>query len=114
METKRPPIITLICVLAMLGAVFTLIGLSVPGIRQPLAQQFGIWFVPLVIVQLSGGIASIVGLWMMRKWGLYLYVALTALGIVIDVVAGEGDRAGGYFIPIFVIIMGFRYSKRMT
>jgi hypothetical protein len=114
METKRPPIITLICILAMLGAVFTLIGLSVPGIRQPLAQQFGIWFVPLAIVQLGSGIASIVGLWMMRKWGLYLYVALTALGIVIDALVGGGNQAGGYLVPFLVIITGFRHLKRMT
>lgn len=113
-EIRRTPIVLLVCVLSSLGAAFTLVGLLMPGIRNPLAQQspLGIAFLPLAFLQLGLNIAAIVSLWKMRKYGVYLYAGLAIWGFVFDAITGV-FHVTNYVIPAVLILLLLMSLKKM-
>ncbi len=59
------------------------------------------------------GLVSMVGLWKMRLWGLYLYIAITVITQVVLISLGAWNFYG-LIVPNLVIFTGFKYKKQLT
>jgi len=77
---KRPFVLTIICVLYLFIFVREFIKLITPvGYSAALAELPG-WFVlSQLIIFYPIGITSVLGVWFMRRWGLYIFGFLTLL-----------------------------------
>src|SRR5262245_41548280 len=104
---KRPIAITIICVIGFIGSAF-----AIPLIFTDLAASVGAWYPPFLAASAGVGFASMGGMWMMRKWGVYLYAALTALAQVVMAVMGVWT-VGSVVIPGAVIAIGFANLAKM-
>jgi hypothetical protein len=113
MESKRPLLITIFCIVGFIGAVFVALGLFIPAISQSLAQQYGASFIVVTFISLVLGLAGLIGMWLMRKWGVYAYTAMAVLSIGYGLIAGLSGGILSYIIPVVVVITGFAYLKRM-
>jgi hypothetical protein len=69
---RRPPIITVICILKMIG---TLVSIFV--IFSEEAKLTASWFPAFLTIELLITYVWIWGVWKMRKWGVYTYLAWT-------------------------------------
>ena len=112
---KRPTIITVFCVIGFISG-FISLGLTLLSSRDFngfSVETYGAWYMPFVVVNMILYLVSVVGYWKMRKWGVYLYTALFAIGTIVGVVAGVPFTILGVIVPIAVIIIGFTYLKGM-
>jgi hypothetical protein len=132
---KRPDIITALCgyffvtwamllvrVIVIVATNFSVVK-TIPA--KQLLAAFGLGATS-DIVFLALSIVAVVGLWSMKKWGVYLY-ALTILGFIVYTVV-MGLRADvpfqwtdfvagiiiGFIVPIVTVAFGFKYLKRMA
>jgi len=106
-STRRPIPITVICVIAAVGALFT-----IPLIFSQAAVSIGAWYPPYLAFSAVVGLACTIGLWLMRKWGVYLYAAFMVVNQI--VLAGEGVwNILALVIPLIVVVVGFAYLSRM-
>jgi hypothetical protein len=74
-ECRRPILLTLICVFAVVGAVMNLWRV----IFGP-PSKLGEWFLPSLAISSIVGIIAMVGVWQMRCWGAYTYIGLCIVG----------------------------------
>lgn len=73
-KAKRPASITIICIIALIGAIYI-----VPLVFSPKAQQVGPWYPAYLGFSIVIGLVCIAGLWMMKKWAAYTYTAFLIL-----------------------------------
>jgi glycerol-3-phosphate acyltransferase PlsY len=104
---RRPVAITVICVLCAIGALIT-----IPLIFSEVARSIGAWYPPYLAFSAVVGLACTVGLWLMRKWVIYLYTALVVLNQIVLFSMGVWNVLA-LAIPLVVIIVGFIYLSRM-
>lgn len=104
---KRPVAITVICVIGVIGALFT-----VPLIFSDAASSIGSWYPPFLAAASAIGLACMVGLWMMRKWAVYAYTALAVAGQAILLATGLFSPIG-LILPAIVVVVMFMYISRM-
>lgn len=84
-EFHRPIFLTLICIFAMLGAVLNL----VRAVVGP-PSKLGDWFLPSLAVSSIVCVIAMMGVWHMRRWGVYTYIALCVVGqIALIVMVGH-------------------------
>jgi len=103
----RPVPITVICVISFIGAL-----LVVPMIFSEIARSIGGWYPPLLAISALIGLACTIGLWMMRKWAVYVYTAFAALNQLIMIVMGAWNPIA-LIIPGIVIVVMFIYISKM-
>lgn len=104
---KRPVAITIICILGFIGAALTLPALFIEQVRN-----IAPWYPVLLVASTAIGLACMIGLWMMRKWAVYTYTALTLVGQVILIMTGLWN-VFSLIIPAIIIIVMFVYLPRM-
>jgi hypothetical protein len=104
---KRPIAITIICILGFIGAALTLPALFLEEVRN-----IAPWYPVLVVVSSVIGLACMIGLWMMQKWAVYAYTALTAAGQVILIATGLWN-VFSLILPAIIVIVMFMYLSRM-
>jgi hypothetical protein len=116
-SSQRPVAITVICiimaVLVVLGAI-GLITLMTAATAAGLTPTAGSMIYSVASVVLTG--VSAWGLWMMKKWGLYLYTALFVVGLIMSfITAGVGGISIiSNLIPLVVVVICWVYQARMT
>jgi Sec-independent protein secretion pathway component TatC len=71
-------------------------GPSIQRTMQGLGVQVAGWYYPVMGVISLLNMAAVVGIWQWKKWGVYLYVGLSVLSIVLSVIAGMS--------PVMVIV----------
>ncbi len=104
---KRPIAITVICVIMIIGAAF-----SVPLLLSDVARAIGPWYPPLLGVSALIGLGCTIGLWTMRKWAVYAYIAFFLVNQVVLATTGLwGLRA--LLLPGIVIVVMLIYLPRM-
>lgn len=113
MESKRPLLITIFCVIGFIGSLFVAAGLLIPSARQMLEQQYGVSFLFVTFIVLVLGLTGLIGIWMMRKWGVYTYSGMAVLSIGYGLMTGLSSGLLSYLLPIVVVIIGFVYLKQM-
>jgi hypothetical protein len=107
LPTGRPVAITVLCILGMIGAAFT-----IPMVFTNIARQIGPWYPPyLAFSALVGGICM-VGYWKMRRWAVLTYTTFFVLNQVALFFTGHWN-AFAILIPGIVIAIGFSYWSRM-
>lgn len=106
-QAKRPAAMTGILVLGVVGAV-ALLWMANSG------QLYGApdWYMPYLFVSAAVGLTGIIGMFLMRKWGLYLYAGLFAVNQVLMLSLGAWS-AQGLLIPMIIVVLGFRHLGQM-
>ena len=105
--SKRPVIITVICIIGFIGALFT-----IPIVFTSFASAVGAWYPPFLGLSAIVGIASFIGLWRMRLWGLYLYLVMFLVAQVVMIATHVWSPLAP-ILPIIVLIIGFSFRHRM-
>jgi hypothetical protein len=107
---QRPVAITVICIISIIGLVLGAIGLvAAAGTFALIASWYPIW----VGISLVLGAVCTYGLWVMKKWALYLYTALFVLQQIIAFSLGAFSIIG-IIIPLIVVVICWCYQSRMT
>ncbi len=107
MVHKRPLIITIICTIWVIAAV-----LSFPGSFSVAAKSIGSWYPPYSVFSLIVGFVGVIGLWMMKKWGLILYTTISLISQFVLIFGGLWNIFT-LLVPSIVIIIGFLKFKEM-
>ena len=110
---KRPIVLSIWCVFSVIVMSFTLVNLLFsPSFRSEMTTQLGVGYVLYSIFWFPVGIAALVGLWLMRRWGLYLYIVSTVVGYVVNWWLGISQNIGALFASLVVIGILLAYFKR--
>lgn len=111
----RPILITLCCLIGFAGV--PLAAYVVIANREAILAFSGWSFVIMLIVSGVARLAGLIGYWLMRRWGVYLYTTITALSIVYAVERGSLNLAGllnpSWLSSIAVAAIGCAYFSRM-
>ena len=107
MTNKRPGIITAICVIGFIGA-FAAVALAFSDI----SKQIGAWYPPYLAFSAVVGFVCMIGLWMMKKWGIITYTTFFAINQVVLLAFGVWNIFA-LIIPGIVIAIGFSKYKLM-
>jgi hypothetical protein len=109
-STGRPVAITVICIVSVIGIALGLLGfvatLSVLG-------EIAIWIPVYLGVVILVNAVSTYGLWMMKKWALYLYTATFVVSQIVTFTVGTFSLIG-LVIPLVVLGVCWAYQARMT
>lgn len=107
MKEKRPVVITVICILGFIGAAVT-----IPMIFSDIAKAIGAWYPPYLAFTTVIGLACMVGLWMMKKWGIIVYAGFFAVNQVVLLTMGVWNVLS-LIIPAIVIVIGLLQFSKM-
>ena len=105
---KRPVIVTVICIIGFIGALFT-----IPLLFSSVASQIGAWYPPYLGISALVGIISFVGFWLMRLWGLYLYTSMFILNQIVLIVMHVWSPIA-IILPLVILVIGFCFRSRMS
>lgn len=116
--SQRPVAITVICIVIAVLLVLGLIGIiglmtAASSVGATITGWSLIWGIANIV--LTG--VAIYGLWMMKKWGLYLYTALFVIGLISSFMIGGSSALlslAGNVIPLIIVIICWVYQSRMT
>jgi len=103
----RPVAITIICVLGIIGAVFT-----IPMVFTNMARQVGAWYPPYLAFSAVVGAICMFGFWKMRRWAVFTYTAFCVINEVVLILMGYWNVLA-ILLPGIVIAIGFTYLSRM-
>jgi hypothetical protein len=106
--TQRPVAITVICILGFIGA-----ALSIPLIFSSAASNIGGWYPPFLGLSAVVGLICMIGLWMMKKWAVFLYTAM-CVAIQVVLFAMHIWTPFSLLFPVIIIAIGFAYLSRMS
>jgi hypothetical protein len=106
--SPRPVAITVICILGFIGAALTL-----PLVFSSAAKSVASWYPAFLGLSAVVGLICMIGLWKMKKWGVFLY---TAMAIVVQVVLFSGHMwtLFSLLFPAIIIAIGFAYLSKMS
>lgn len=107
-NAKRPIIITVICVLGVIGGLIT-----VPVIFSPIAREIGAWYPPFLALSAVIGLICMIGLWQMKKWAAYTYTGFAAFGQVAMLVMGIWSISS-LLIPGIIVVIVLANVSKMT
>jgi hypothetical protein len=93
--------------LGFIGAALTIL-----MIFSDIAKSVGAWYPPYLGFSAIAGGVCMIGLWMMKKWGIIGYTALVAINQVVLIAMGVWNLFA-LIIPGIVIAIGFSKFKEM-
>lgn len=104
---KRPGAITGIFVLGLIGTA----GLAYLTLSNEL---YGLpdWYAPYLAIAAIAGMTALVGMFLMRKWGVYLYLGLLLVNQAV-LLSMNAWTPMGLVVPVVVVITGFKYLHLM-
>lgn len=107
-KAERPPGIQAFCILNFLGALLTpvlIIGyFADPGVPR--------WYPALLSVYIIASLLSLIGIWLMRRKALYVYIALIVLNQSLHLSMGRWNPLS-LLLPLFLIGYGLRHIREM-
>ena len=107
----RPIAITIICVVMAIFLVLGLIGLI---FASSALLVFGVGYFIYSIAMFAVSVACVYGLWMMKKWALYLYTAAFIVGQIVTYMVAGTISLIGLVIPLVILAVCWMYQARMT
>jgi hypothetical protein len=100
--SKRPVLLTVLCVLGFVWIVF-----AFPGILSPDLKRHGAAYPPLLGLLIALQFMAFVGVWHLKRWGvhlfIYVFLSKTILLLLIDDVSTIGTILSILFIGLFFI-----------
>ena len=106
--SPRPIAITIICILGFIGA-----ALSIPLIFSDMAGAIGAWYPPYLGFSALAGLICMIGMWKMKKWGVFAYTVLVIINQVVLFSMGVWNPFA-LLIPAIVIGIGFAHLSKMS
>ncbi len=94
----------------MIGIVLSIIGLLT---AMSVFAAIAAWYPVYIVVAVVVNAVSTYGLWMMKKWALYLYTASFIVSQLIAFAFG-GFSLVALVIPLVVLAICWAYQARMT
>lgn len=67
----------------------------------------------LIVAATGASIVAITGIWMMKKWGVYLYIALFLINQIMSI-SNNNWQLGSVFIPLLIIAVCAAHLKKMS
>ena len=107
-QTKRPKILSLVCLLGFFSAPLVFVISFLPEVKA-----LGISFQALIWVTLSIGVVCLIGLWEMKRWSVVCYTGLIVAQAATELAMGK-IGIGSYIYPLVVMGVGWSNYKRMT
>lgn len=108
-DQRRPLSIVILCCLAVIG---TVLGAAyVPFMLK--AQAIGTWYLGYIGGAAVIGLASLWGYWRMKRWGIFLYAALTVVNQLVLFRMNHGFAVQSLLMPMIVISVGLWNWKDM-
>ena len=109
---NRPTSITILSVIVFITIVFS--ATSLASLYGTLISLYGDWYGPFWIASLVLTLFSMIGLWSMKKWGVYTYVGMFVVGSLVGLIMDIPFTAAGLVVPIVISILGIVHLKKMT
>lgn len=101
----RPQAVSIICVLAFVGAVA---GILLALLSGSIGLDYKIWIIGLSAVQLK----AVQGIWNMKKWGVVLFAVKLVAAQLGMMVAGDWS-ALGMMVPVLMMLILSNYYSDM-
>ena len=111
MPQNRPLAITVICIIGFLG--FGLSLFTMPALYGTLTATYGAWYGPFWVASLALTLVSLIGYWLMKKWGVFLYIGTFIAGTAVGVLQGIPFTPLGLVVPLLISALGLVYLRRM-
>lgn len=109
-QTGRPTAVTVICIIGFIGVALSVLLFLTPTLAQ--IGELYPWYPPYLAVSIVVGLISMVGMWMMKKWGVILYTVMFVVNQIV-LLAGGLWSITALIIPLIVVAIGFTYFNRM-
>lgn len=105
--SKRPKLITTVCVLGFIWIVF-----SFPAVFSPSIKKLGDWYPALFGLIVACSFIAYIGVWHMKRWGVTLFIVTFFVKEILLVFINDLSYIGLFFSSVFIVCMLF-YYKRM-
>ena len=116
LKPQRPLLITLMCVFFAVGIISGLAGLLITPVYEqfvaPMLEQYPSWYRYLMMVNIFTSLACVVGLWLMKRWSVFLYVASAIVNQIAAVSMGEW-MVSSLLMPAIVIAIMVKFYSDM-
>jgi hypothetical protein len=109
----RPPLLTVVCVVEFASLLFTLVGAVVLAVRER-GRLEGVAAYSYDAARLLATLVGVVGIWRMRRWGVWLAAALLLVSIL--TVSARGalfNSLSGWLVPLGLLAIKAAYVRRM-
>ncbi|RJQ63306.1 MAG: hypothetical protein C4530_03585 [Desulfobacteraceae bacterium] len=97
---SRPKAIIIICLLGFTGLFFLIIGM-ISSQEQVISEKFVYPVYALAACQAFG----LAGLWMMKKWALYLYIGVLVLNQILSIISGSFAFLPAAFAAVLILVL---------
>ncbi len=108
-KVKRPVAITIISILGFIGSLFSILILILALNRGTVSVTYSILLPTSSLI----GIISMIGLWNMKKWGVYLYSVLIIFNQIFLIYLGVWS-AVSLIIPLTILGVAYSFIKKMS
>lgn len=101
---------------AIIAVCFVMLAISLFDIYSILKtdlSQFSLLHLVLIVASMTITLASIVGIWMMRRWGVYLF-ACVFLASQANMLAQGQWSIGVILLPLLILTVTGAHFKRMS
>lgn len=109
---KRPTVITVVCVIGF--AAFAVNVFYVSSLYPLMTATYGDWYGPVWVISLGLTVTALIGYWMMKRWGVFLYAGGFLVGTIVGLVSGIPFTLIGVLVPTGISLVGFVNFKKMT
>jgi phosphatidylserine synthase len=109
-RTRRPKIVSAVCIVGFVWMIFVL-----PGMFSPSVKKLGDWMPAIYGLILAFNFISLIGAWHMKRWGAEMYILVFFLKLIFFILTkqvGFGTFVGIVFSTWFIIVF-LIYYKRM-
>ena len=114
---KAPALVSILSILSALalslGFMGFLMGLLIPSLRSAIPPEISDSYLITAGILMPAGIIGSVGIFLMRKWGLYLYGLFTVIGYGINIAFGVNAGIGGLIFSLVFLGIVLAYFKRL-
>ena len=110
---RRPIILTILCAIGFVGFPFTVMQLTDPSIKQEIIDNFGERHYKMNILSAFCFLFSYVGLWMMKRWGVFLCLLFTGITIAYYLSIDMPTMLIRCGQPLVISFMGIAFFKEM-
>lgn len=109
-NTKRPNILSIVCMLGFAWVLFTF-----PGVFSPSIKKLGVFMPAIYGAIIAATFISFIGVWHMKRWGTELYVLAYCAKMLFFVLTKtfEWTSVVGLVFSLWFIVTFLVYYKRM-
>jgi hypothetical protein len=104
--TKRPKVISTICIIGFVWIVF-----SFPAVFSPSVKKMGDWFPALYGFFVALNFIAFIGIWYLKKWGISLFTIVFFIKTFFQLVYNDYAIVGTILSVLFIILLIPFYKK---